>query len=58
MIKTKYCFAHPLSPLGMMYTFDGCDGDGHPDWKLVAITPTGVYVFRRKNWLEKLLCLA
>lgn len=60
MKKTRYCFAHPESELGLTFARlkQGSDGDGHPDWKLVAVTPIGLYVLRRKNWLEKLLNLA
>ncbi len=59
MKPTRYCFAHPESPLGLTFANlpAGVDGNGHPDWKLVAVTPAGLYVLKRRNWIERLFNL-
>jgi len=59
MKRTTYMFAHPESEIGRLYRHaeQGTDGDGHPDWKLIAINQIGLYVLKRKNWLEKLFRL-
>lgn len=55
----KYHFVHPESPWGRLYAnLDrGTSGDGLPDYSLVAVTPSGLYVLKRRNWLERLFNL-
>ena len=52
-MKSKYLFAHPESELGRKYF----DGNGDQQWALIAVTPIGLYVLRRRTWLERLLRL-
>lgn len=50
----KYLFANSKSEIGLMYFNKGVSGDGHPDWRLVGVGPRGLYILRRKTWIERL----
>ena len=60
MKTAKYIFADSDSQLGLAFKNKntGILGAGHPDYTLVTVTPAGLYVLRRRSWLEKLLGLS
>ena len=53
MNSVKYLAVHPQSAMGLLFF----DGPGDPDWVLVAVAPNGLYLLRRRNWLERLFKL-